>query len=74
MLVVLLIVVIVVQSIALIALTQKLKNVKYDGTVQVHEDEGTKTFSFEPNGDLYDLDQRKEVRLKVELNSVGNRE
>jgi hypothetical protein len=74
MLVVILSCVIACQSIALWVLRQKLKNVKYDGTVEVHEDEDTKTFSFKPDGDLYDLDKRKEVRLRVELHSVGRRE
>lgn len=43
---------------------------KYDGTVEVHETDDKKTFQFVVNGDPHDLDQQKEVLLKVTATST----
>lgn len=42
---------------------------KYIGTIDIHEDEVSKTFSLNMNEDPYDLEKRKEVIFKVEKSS-----
>ena len=39
---------------------------KYDGTVETSVDDDGKTFSLNLDGDPYEIDQQKELRLKVD--------
>lgn len=38
---------------------------RFDGTMDVFEDEDTKTFSFNVNEDPYDLDKKDQITLRV---------
>lgn len=40
-------------------------DLKYDGTIDVIEDEDSKKFSLNYNGDPYELDQKKDATFKI---------